>query len=231
MRRFSLIELEVEVVVFDMDDTLYLERDFAESGFHALAGHFGDRVGGEPFAAACRDLLAKGTRGNIFDLALSRCGIESTPDLIDVLVQHYRSHSPEIAFCDDVARFFDRSPDLPTGLITDGPEVGQRAKIRALGLERTINHIVVTGEWPKGFSKPHPRAFELIESLTSSTKRNLVYIADNAAKDFIAPRQLGWQTVQILRPGRIHDGSPANIGAGADHVITSFDELDIKPKA
>ncbi|WP_338240845.1 HAD family hydrolase [Aurantiacibacter hainanensis] len=226
-----MIEIEAEVLVFDLDDTLYLERDFAESGYRSIARHFGDEVGGDLFASECRSLLAKGTRGNIFDLALSRCRIESTPELIDTLVRHYRTHSPEIAFCEDVSRFFDRGVDMPTGLITDGPKEGQRAKIAALGLDRTIDHVVVTGEWSKEFSKPHPRAFELIESLTSSSKHNLVYIADNAAKDFIGPRQLGWQTVQIVRSGRIHDGSPAKPGHEADHVVTSFDELQIRSRA
>lgn len=226
-----MIEIEAKVVVFDLDDTLCLERDFAESGFRALAGHFGERVGGERFALECSDLLAQGARGNIFDLSLSRCGIDSTPELIKALVSHYRSHSPEIAFCEDVSRFFARGREMQTGLITDGPKAAQWAKIRSLELDRKIDHIAVTGEWPKEYSKPHPRAFELIERLAAASGRDLVYIADNAAKDFIAPRQLGWQTVQIIRPDRIHDGSPASPEHEADHVIASFDELEIRPKA
>ena len=230
MRRFSLIEIEAKVVVFDLDDTLYLERDFARSGFNELARHFGESVGGKRFAAECHDLLAHGTRGNIFDEALTRCRIETSPELIDALVAHYRSHSPDIAFCEDVARFFARRRQAQTALITDGPEEAQLAKIRALGLDKTIDHVVATGQWPKGFGKPHRRAFELIESLTASSGKDLVYIADNAVKDFIAPRHLGWQTVQIVRSDRIHDGSPAEPDHAAEHVVTSFDEIEVKPR-
>lgn len=223
-----MIEIEAKVIVFDLDDTLYLERDFAESGFRAVARHFGERVGGPRFASVCRELLAKGARGNIFDLALTRCEVEPAPDLIAELVTYFRTHPPDIAFCADALRFFRRAPDMLTGLITDGPRETQLTKISALGLDEMIDHIVVTGEWAKEFSKPHPRAFELIERLTSSSKHDLVYIADNAAKDFIAPRQMGWQTVQIVRPWRIHKGLPSTPGEAPDHVITTFDELAIR---
>lgn len=226
-RRFSLIEIEAQVVVFDLDDTLYLEKDFAESGFSALARQFGERVGGMRFAAECRKRLAAGIRGKILDLALSASGIEPTPELIAELVAYYRAHQPEIEFCTDASRLFARISDMRTGLITDGHEKAQYAKINALGLDRMIDHIVVTGDWAKEFSKPHPRAFELIETLTSCTGRAIVYVADNAAKDFVSPRRLGWQSVQILRPSRIHDGAPRQPDHKADHVITSFDELTI----
>ncbi|MEM7666567.1 MAG: HAD family hydrolase [Pseudomonadota bacterium] len=226
-----MIEIEAKILVFDLDDTLSLERDFAESGFRALAGEFGERIGGERFERECRELLASGTRGNIFNLALSRCRIEPTHALIAELVACFRAHQPEIAFCADVSRFFDRTCRMRTGLITDGPKEAQCGKIKALGLKAMIDHIVVTGEWAKEYSKPHPRAFQTIESLTSSSKRDLVYIADNGAKDFIAPRQLGWQTIQILRPARIHCGLPSEPDHEADFVITSFDELTVKPIA
>ena len=226
-----MIEIEAQVVVFDLDDTLYLEKDFALSGFRALSQHFGERVGGDRFAAECEELLASGTRGNIFDLALSRCGIEATQELVGELVSHYRSHEPEIEFCADTSHLLGRIPSLLTGLITDGPKEAQWAKIRALGLDRMLDYIVVTGEWPNGYSKPHPKAFKLIEERTSLTGDNIVYVADNAAKDFVAPRQLGWQSVQILRPTRIHDGKSSLPDHAAQHVIQSFDELEIKRRS
>ncbi len=222
-----MIEIEAKVVVFDLDDTLYLEKDFAESGFTALARQFGERVGGERFEVECRKLLECGARGNIFNRALSRCQIETMPDFIDELVTFYRTHPPDIEFCADTSRFFSRLGDVCTGLITDGPKEAQRAKINALGLHEMIDHIVVTGEWPTGYSKPHPRAFELIESVTHASRRNIVYIADNIAKDFIAPRKLGWQTVQVVRPARIHIATSSKAEQEADYAIPSLDELEI----
>lgn len=223
-----MIEIEAKVLVLDLDDTLYLEKQFAEGGFRSLAREFGGRIGGPRFAAECAKLLARGTRGNIFDLALSRCGIEASRELIDEMVCHYRTHEPEISFCVDAERLFTRLAKMPTGLITDGPKETQWAKIRTLRLDQMINHIVVTGEWGREFFKPHPRAFERIETLSSSSGRDLVYIADNASKDFVTPRKRGWQTVQILRSARIHAGAASAPGHEADHTISSFDDLQVR---
>ena len=56
--------------------------------------------------------------------------------------------------------------------------------------------------------------------------RRCVYVADNAAKDFVTPNRMGWLTVQILRPGRVHDGTTPDAAHAAQVVITSLDQLD-----
>lgn len=221
------LRIEAAVVVFDMDDTLYLERDFARSGFGAVGRQFAERFDGTLFARHCIALLEAGERGNIFDLALRRLDVAPADDLIGALVAAYREHPPEIALCADADRFLRRTRAAATGLISDGPGRTQAAKVAALGLRERIDHIVLTGEWPAGFGKPHPRAFEHIEQATGHSGGALVYIADNAAKDFLAPNRLGWQTVQILREGRIHDAPPPGPEHAAGHVVTSFDEIEI----
>src|SRR3546814_3160678 len=48
------------------------------------------------------------------------------------------------------------------------------------------------------------------------------YVGDNPAKDFTAPSAMGWRTVQITRPGGVHNA----VGPGVpDLVISSLDEL------
>ena len=37
----------------------------------------------------------------------------------------------------------------------------------------------------------------------------LTYLADNPAKDFCAPRQLGWETVRFRMPGRLQEHATA----------------------
>jgi putative hydrolase of the HAD superfamily len=223
----DLVSIDAKVIVFDMDDTLYLERDFARSGFRAAAREFSDRIERDRFAQQCCDLLDSGARGNIFDLALRRLGMASDGDLIDQLVARYRSHTPEISLCPDAERFLERIGSVQTGLISDGPGNTQATKVAALGLGERIDHIVLTGEWPEGFGKPHPRAFELVQELTGYTGSSLLYIADNAAKDFLAPNQLGWQSVQILREGRIHSGVPVSADYAAARSVETFDQIII----
>ncbi len=205
-------------ITFDLDDTLYLERDFAFSGFDAVGDHIRARHGIGGFAATCRALFDTPHRAAIFDEALRRHRIDAA---IPELVAIYRGHRPRIALCPDAARYLLRGG---FGLITDGPEATQRAKIAALGLAPFCDQIIPTGQWGAGFGKPHPRAYQAIAD--AAPGRRCVYVADNGAKDFVTPNRMGWLTVQILRPGRVHDGSPPDADHAARVVITSLDQLD-----
>lgn len=212
------------MIVFDLDDTLYLERDFAFSGYRYLDGWMKERKGIKGFGNACRKMFEDGERRQVFNRALESLGHSGNSDLIPDLVEAYRGHPPQISLAPDAARYLERRRG-PFGLITDGPAAMQNAKIIALGLDRWIRHIRKTGDWPQGYGKPHPRAYEEMEGLAADGGP-MIYIADNPAKDFVTPKARGWITVQIRRIGAVH--SPhAKDDAHAAHVeITSFDELD-----
>ena len=51
-----------------------------------------------------------------------------------------------------------------------------------------------------------------------------VYVGDNPAKDFVAPRALGWRTVRVRRHGQLHHEVPS--GDDVDVEITSLDQLE-----
>lgn len=210
-----------ERVVFDLDDTLYLERDFAFSGFRAVGAAMRARHGVEGFAEHCIAAFAAGRRGDIFDAALRDFGLDGA-EAVANLVALFRAHPPQIALCRDAARWLDAHGGAH-GLITDGPEAVQRAKIAALGLSPRISVVVPTGQWPAGFGKPHPRAFDLVAAAAGGP---CVYVADNAAKDFVTPNRLGWLTVQLLRPERVHDGAAPDAAHAAQAQIESLDQLD-----
>ena len=70
---------------------------------------------------------------------------------------------------------------------TDGPTATQQAKVRALGLDTLLGFIVCTGSLGPGRGKPHPLAFERVETWAAPHGLPLVYVADNPLKDFVAP--------------------------------------------
>jgi putative hydrolase of the HAD superfamily len=214
-------------VVFDLDDTLYLERDFARSGF-AAAGEWLEReLGVRNLDATCERIFAAGHRFRIFDAALSVLGVGADPALIQLLVEIYRTHEPTIALAPDAARYLRSRPDdFLSALITDGPSASQQAKVRALGLENELDFIVYTDALGPGFGKPHPRAFELVEAWAGPSGLPLTYVADNPRKDFVTPRARGWWTVQVDRPERVHDFPAPDLAHEADAHIASLDELD-----
>lgn len=158
------------MIVFDLDDTLYLEREFAFSGYRFLDGWAKERESLEGFGKACKVLFEEGERRQIFNRALERLGHCGDSHLIADLVAAYRGHPPQIALAPDAVRFLERHRG-PFGLITDGPAETQNAKIVALGLDRWIENIRKTGDWPQGYGKPHPALTRKWKDLQQTTGR------------------------------------------------------------
>jgi putative hydrolase of the HAD superfamily len=202
-------------VVFDVDDTLYLERDYVRSGFVAAGVWASERLGLADFTERCWAEHESGKRGRIFDAVLNQCGVPVTPELISALVSIYRTHIPDIQISSDAADTLIRlSARWPLAVITDGPAVSQSRKVEALRLSRYMSTILLTDTLGSEFSKPHPRAF--LEVQRTVHAHRFVYVADNPLKDFIAPRELGWNTVRIRRSQGIH---AALDGGGADYEL------------
>ncbi|MGB3797452.1 MAG: HAD family hydrolase [Alteraurantiacibacter sp.] len=212
------------VLVFDLDDTLYLERDFAFSGFVAVEAHLRVMHGDAVAPGTCRALFEQGMRGEIFNRALEQFGLTADAGTIRALVEVYRGHDPQIAPCPDTIRFL-AADSRRRAIITDGPAAMQRSKIAALGFGDQFGLIIPTGELPDGMGKPHPRAFEQVMEWSGEASARHIYIADNPAKDFIAPRALGWRTVQINREGRVHSPDAKSRDHAAEKTIGSLDQL------
>jgi putative hydrolase of the HAD superfamily len=214
------------VIVFDLDDTLYLERDYVLSGLKAVGQWAAAAMGVRGLGQVMRDRFDAGCRTRIFDDSLKDVGIDAQPPVIARMLAVYRQHRPDIRLAPDAEQFLRRR-DAATGfaVITDGFLDAQRRKIRALGLYGRGIHIgICTDKWGRDCWKPNPRAFEHVEKLFGRSGAALTYVADNPSKDFTAPRALGWNTVQIVRPGRIHDYVHRQT-VPADRMIETLEQL------
>jgi putative hydrolase of the HAD superfamily len=220
-----LIRIETQALILDLDDTLYLERDYVRSGFDAVGRYVAERHGVPGFGERCWTLFERGVRDTTFDDALREAGLSGSVECAD-LVDVYRRHTPSIHLQQDTEHFLREWPaDRPLGLITDGPVESQSAKISALELKDRLSPIVLSDEWGAEFRKPHDRPFEAVEQALGLAPDQLTYIADNPRKDFIAPRRRGWQTVRMKRPGGEHSGVE-DLGDWPAHAeVTSFAEL------
>jgi len=213
-------------IVLDLDDTLYLEETYVRSGIAWISAWLERETGLAGFQAEAEALREIGVRDRLFDRTLVRLGIAPDPAFIDILVAKYRSHPPSITLAADAGAFLAGDHGFALALITDGYAVAQRAKIAALGLDRfPIDPMICTDEWGSDYWKPHVRAFEAVEARRPGGCDAFVYVADNPAKDFVAPRKLGWRTVQIDRPGAVHPRLHPIASHNADAHIASFDQL------
>jgi putative hydrolase of the HAD superfamily len=213
------------LVVVDIDDTLYPERDYVRSGFAAVGAWARDELGVDGLGERAWAAFEAGVRRTIFDEVLAAAGLEPTPELVGRMVEVYRTHRPDIALLDDARAWLDAVPDdVVVAAVTDGPLASQRAKAEALDLRRWVATIVFTAELGPGRGKPHPAAFERLERELGLAGPCCAYVADNPAKDFVAPRRLGWRTVRVRRPEGLHARVPS--GDDVDVEITTLAELD-----
>jgi putative hydrolase of the HAD superfamily len=218
----------IEAVIFDLDDTLYSERAYAFSGFAAVAAAFED-VLGDPAEAAARmkALFDTEHRPRVFNALLAERGRPEDDELVARMIQAYRRHIPRIELYPDADAALRRLRSAcKLGLISDGRMVTQALKLKALGLQARLDKTIVTSELGPGYEKPHPRAFEWMAESLGVDHARCAYVADNAAKDFIAPNALGWTTVQIVRPDGIYrDASPADAGTPR-YTLDKLDDLE-----
>jgi putative hydrolase of the HAD superfamily len=212
---------DVECLVLDMDDTLFLERDYVRSGFQHVGRVLEQRHGVEGFLDVAWKEFESGRRGDIFDVALTRLGCAMNPGLIGELVESYRTHAPEITLLPDATAFL--SGHRCAAVITDGPVDSQRRKADKLGLPAQVNHVILTAAYGQAFHKPSPAAFDMVQRLCGVAAARCCYVGDNPAKDFRGPKSLGWQTVRIRRPQGLHHHVASD--ADVDLEIEDFSAL------
>jgi putative hydrolase of the HAD superfamily len=189
--------------VFDIDDTLYLERDYVRSGFEAAGNWAAMWLRIDDFAERCWSSFMAGRRNRIFDEVLRESGKEPAAELISALVEIYRTHTPNIALATDAAEALGLlARTALIAVVSDGPAVSQSRKAEALGLTSFAAPILLTEVMGRQFCKPHARAFEQVQECRPADV--YIYVADNPLKDFVAPKRLGWATVRLRRPGGLH---------------------------
>jgi putative hydrolase of the HAD superfamily len=225
-------------VIIDMDDTLYPERDFLLSGARAVAQFLAERTETSADALMCDidALLAEPEgRTQLFDRLLRRMNLWSAP-LSLTLVHVYRTHRPSISACADVPAALAalRAAGLRLALISDGPATVQRNKFEALGLAASFDAVVFTDDLPAGHRKPSVVPFQVAANLLAVQPGECICIADDASKDFIAPRALGMNTICVRRrlphplqpstdfpPGQLAHHTVDDLGAAARWVLSS----------
>ncbi len=183
----------LKAVIFDLDDTLYSEKEYVKSGYKAVADILLPEI--EDAESKLWKLFEQ-KKSAIDELLLSE-GIYGD-ELKQKCLEVYRHHQPNIRLHDGVAEMLMklRKQSFSLGIVTDGRPEGQRAKIKALDLERYVDHIIVTDELGGvEYRKPNEKAFILMKEQFGVEYSEMCYIGDNCAKDFIAPQNLGMKYI------------------------------------
>ena len=203
--------------VFDLDDTLYPEREFVSSCFVWFANAVGDAAAKSTLEAS----FEAGDKDPIGSLCTDR-EIDNAEK--KRLVAEMRAHSPDISLASDAGRLLERLRIEGRGfsIITNGRSVTQRRKLEALGL---LDAHTITISEEVGAEKPDPAIYA--PAVEAYPNARCIYVGDNPRKDFITPNKLGWLSVMRRHDGRGIHAQDADVPASwrAKRSVGSLDEL------
>ena len=194
---YSVLEVRnhiegLDAVIFDLDDTLYSEKEYVKSGYQQIAVVLSEV---ENVAEKLWCLFEE--KQPAIDELLKRENIQSE-EIKQKCLHAYRYQIPEIHLYEGVREMLAelRKKGLKLGIITDGRPEGQRAKLQVLGLEPMVDYIIVTDELG-GIEcrKPNSIAFESMREKLAVEYSKMCYVGDNIKKDFIAPEKLGMRSI------------------------------------
>lgn len=189
----------IDVVIFDLDDTLYPEREYVYSGFDAVGELFPKE---KDLSRKLKDAFLAGRPA--IDEVLTAEGLM---EFKDKALHAYRFQTPVISLYPGVKEVLKSLQGYHLSMITDGRPEGQRAKIRALGIEEYFEEIIVTDELGgTEFRKPNPISFTMIHDKFGVPYERMMYIGDNAVKDFKAPETLGMKSLYFKNPDGLYYG-------------------------
>jgi putative hydrolase of the HAD superfamily len=201
----------IRALVFDLDDTLYIERDFVMSGYRAVAQYLADNRPGsfETAFGAMAETYSRHGRQMVFPMLLERFPEASLS--LRQLVDVYRRHQPAIRLMPGYLELLQKlGRRYRLGIITDGLPAVQERKIHALGLRGVVDKIIYTWEYGSEKEKPHPFPFSLMLEYLHAEPASVLFVGDNPDKDCRGAHGVGMKFAQI----QCWNGQPPGFAAG-----------------
>jgi putative hydrolase of the HAD superfamily len=228
----GLLPRPLRAALFDLDDTLYPERQFVDGGFRAVARFLAKSLAGSEGALADRlwALHARDGRGRLFDTLLAELGVDDDPDLVLSCLLIYRTHQTALQPFPGVDAMLERlrSAGVGTGVVSDGHAAVQRRKLAGLGaIADRLDLVVMTDELGQAYAKPSPVPFRVACRLLDVPPSLTTYVGNDPRKDFLGARDAGLHTIR-LGPLPDEGGTMAvevKAADDADRTVGSFAEL------
>lgn len=206
----------IEVVAFDLDDTLWRESDAQAHALAVLHHEWGVAAPLAAFGQVWREATgrlfdafmdgrmthAEQRRGRIHAL-LAAFGQDSGEASVDRWTERYVALYQEAwRAVPDAPQVLRRLSDMGLGLavVTNGDGVQQRAKLERMGLGPWFPSVLISGE--VGAAKPDPIIFRRLVVECGAPAASILFVGDRRDKDVEPARQMGMAALQIDHTGR-----------------------------
>lgn len=212
---------KIDLVAFDLDDTLYSHQQYVLAGFEAVAEKVKIQTATDIYDDLVVTYFEDEEYHRTFDIVLESYNLPS--GMIDDLVTEYHSVVGNLSVYTEVPRVLETLAErYELGLITDGTNAIK--KINTLGLSERFEFILATEHYR--FSKQNETPFRLLLDHFETVPNRAVYVGNDPRIDFRRPNQIGMHTVRLHR-GALASIQPPDNDSIPDHDI---EELETLPK-
>ena len=213
------------VFVFDLDDTLYREKEFLISAFKAISSELLNSHGVECF----EEMLSLFEEGkDVFGGIISKYKFQNVTK--EDLICRYRTHYPSITLNPGMRSLIKNIHPicLSLGILTDGRSITQRNKISALGIGHYFDSMVISEEF--GSEKPNEANYKYFEK--KYVGADFIYFGDNLEKDFLVPNKFGWNSICLLDSGQNIHKQNLNLGSAymPNYFVRVAEEIEFAVK-
>ncbi len=210
--------------MFDLDNTLCRRKGDVDAAYRRAF----DRVGTDPFGAPGELWAAldgppdpedrAGYLGAGFARVAARHGRSDVDPVALATAFLQEIDDSEVELLPGAGRALDAARALgPVGILTNGPEHRQRAKVDALGLDDGVDAIVYAGDLPR--RKPHVDPFETILADLDVPADRTLYVGDSLAYDVAGAHNAGLRVAWLRGDDDAGDYDP-------EYVLGSLTDLE-----
>jgi putative hydrolase of the HAD superfamily len=208
----------VDAVGFDLDGTLFDDRQYVRDGFESAAKLLEKEVGLNVYGDLIDAYFERGIREHTFDVVVDEYDLPY--DFVPRLVSAYHDNVGSLTpYPETESVLAELTETYELGVVTGGTNGAK--KIDELGLSEYFDAVIVTARMDT--SKLDCKPFEVLLTELGVGAEETVYVGDRSNLDFPRPNELGMYTVRVMT-GQYTHREPEN-GAGPDFNIESLEEL------
>lgn len=212
-------------ILFDLDETL-ADRTGAIRKYCAfLQEDFGGALGASSLDDIHAAVIAADDFGSLRQAeALARAAIWNGAPTVAALAEHWASRFGEAATpfpgAIELLRTLARR-GVRTGVITNGGAAMQRGKIKALGLERLVDTIVISSE--VALRKPDPAIFMLALERLGCAPEQSWFVGDHPDIDVRGAESAGLRAFWVKTGAVLSDDAPGTHLARLTELLAYLD--------
>lgn len=214
-------------IIFDLDNTLYDEKEFNIAAYHNIASYLG-RLCNESEKFLFDELFKMFQKKSsmyprLFDDFIKSLGLKK--DVVPKLLQIFALTKVDLKLYSGAEDLLQnlKNKGIKLCLVTNGNVITQQNKVKQLGIAKFFNVIIYARDMGKENEKPNPIAYEKALEMLLVKSKETFCVGDNPYTDFLSAKKLGIRTIRLLK------GEFKNVRLSPDYeadvTVENFSEL------